>query len=101
MTPAATPSSSAPARDDSRLLAAGTRLDEFEIVRPLGIGGFGIVYPALDRSLRRQVALKEFMPAELAARAADGTVGPRSPDRAAQFERMLDAFFSEARLLAP
>jgi len=99
---AAAPSPAPAARlDDSRLLPAGTRLDEFEILRPLGIGGFGIVYLALDRSLLRQVALKEFMPAELAARAADGTVGPRSPDRAEQFERSLEAFFNEARLLAP
>jgi transcription antitermination factor NusG len=65
MTPAATPSLAQPGRlDDSRLLPAGTRLDEFEIVRPLGVGGFGIVYLALDRSLLRQVALKEFMPGE-------------------------------------
>ena len=86
MTLAASPSlAAAPALDDSRLLPAGTRLDEFEIVRPLGIGGFGIVYLALDRSLLRQVALKEFMPAELAARGPDGIVAPRSPQCADQF----------------
>jgi hypothetical protein len=80
MTLAATPSLAAPAGlDDSRLLPAGTCLDEFEILRPLGIGGFGIVYLALDRSLLRQVALKEFMPVELAARGPGGIVGPRSP----------------------
>jgi len=102
MTLAAPPSlAAAPARDDSRLLPAGTRLDEFEIVRPLGIGGFGIVYLALDRSLLRHVALKEFMPAELAARGPDGIVAPRSPQCADQFQRSLEAFFNEARLLAP
>src|SRR5450631_3623087 len=46
------------ALDDPHLLRAGTRLDEFEILRPLGVGGFGIVYLALDHSLLRQVALK-------------------------------------------
>ena len=102
MTPAATPSLALPGRlDDSRLLPAGTRLDEFEIVRPLGVGGFGIVYLALDRSLLRQVALKEFMPGELAARGPGGIVAPRSPDCAEQFERSLESFFNEARLLAP
>ena len=102
MTLAATPSLAAPAGlDDSRLLPAGTRIDEFEILRPLGIGGFGIVYLALDHSLLRQVALKEFMPAELAARGPGGIVVPRSPDRAEQFERLLESFFNEARLLAP
>lgn len=102
MTPAATPSLAQPGRlDDSRLLPAGTRLDEFEIVRPLGVGGFGIVYLALDRSLLRQVALKEFMPGEFAARGPGGIVTPRSPDCADQFQRSLESFFNEARLLAP
>jgi hypothetical protein len=102
MTPAATPTLAAPAGlDDSRLLPAGTRLDEFEILRPLGVGGFGIVYLALDHSLLRQVALKEFMPRELAARGPGGIVVPRSPRCAEQFERSLESFFNEARLLAP
>jgi len=102
MTLAATPSLAAPAgRGDSRLLPAGTRLDEFEILRPLGVGGFGIVYLALAHSLLRQVALKEFMPGELAARGPGGIVTPRSPDCADRFERSLEAFFNEARLLAP
>jgi len=102
MTLAATPSLAVPAAlDDSRLLPAGTRLDEFEILRPLGVGGFGIVYLALDRSLLRQVALKEFMPAELAVRGPGGIVGPRSAECARPFERALESFFNEARLLAP
>ena len=99
---AATPPIAAPAGlDETRLLPAGARLDEFEILRPLGVGGFGIVYLALDHSLLRQVALKEFMPGELAARDPTGIVGPRSAQCAEQFERSLDSFFNEARLLAP
>ncbi|MDQ6925866.1 MAG: serine/threonine protein kinase, partial [Candidatus Eremiobacteraeota bacterium] len=102
MTLAATPSLAPPAGlADSRLLPAGTRLDEFEILRPLGVGGFGIVYLALDRSLLRQVALKEFMPGELAARDSAGIVRPRSADCAEPFQRALESFFNEARLLAP
>ena len=96
------PSLAAPAGlDDSRLLPAGTRLDEFEILRPLGVGGFGIVYLALDHSLLRQVALKEFMPGELAARGPGGIVAPRRADCAEPFQRALESFFNEARLLAP
>ena len=102
MTLAATPSPAPPAAPDgSRLLPAGTLLDEFEILRPLGVGGFGIVYLALDHSLLRQVALKEFMPEDLAARGPGGVVVPRTPDRAEQFQRLLESFFNEARLLAP
>src|SRR5271167_4667225 len=39
-------------------LAAGTRLDSFEIVAPLGAGGMGEVYRARDTSLKRDVAIK-------------------------------------------
>ena len=49
-------------------LPPGTRFGEFEILRVLGVGGFGIVYLAQDHSLEREVALKEYMPASLAAR---------------------------------
>ena len=39
-------------------LAAGTRLDTFEIVAPLGAGGMGEVYRARDATLKRDVAIK-------------------------------------------
>jgi serine/threonine protein kinase/Tol biopolymer transport system component len=39
-------------------LAAGTRLDSFEIVAPLGAGGMGEVYRARDATLKRDVAIK-------------------------------------------
>ena len=39
-------------------LAAGTRLDSFEIVAPLGAGGMGEVYRARDLTLKRDVAIK-------------------------------------------
>ena len=53
---------------DHDSLVPGTRLDEFEIVRVLGVGGFGIVYLAFDHALQRQVAIKEYMPSALAGR---------------------------------
>jgi len=37
---------------------APQRLGKFEIIRALGMGGFGVVYLALDTVLNRQVALK-------------------------------------------
>ena len=40
-------------------LAPGTRLlEEFEILRVLGTGGFGIVYLAHDHLLQRDIAIK-------------------------------------------
>ena len=85
---------------DLHLLPAGTRLDEFEILRPLGVGGFGVVYLALDHSLLRQVAIKEFMPGDLAVRDPSGSVRPGTASGAEQFQRGLESFFNEARLLA-
>ncbi|MDP9043473.1 MAG: serine/threonine protein kinase, partial [Pseudomonadota bacterium] len=91
------PASEVPVHD---ALVPGTRLDEFEIIRVLGAGGFGIVYLALDHVLLRYVAIKEFMPASLAGRRAGLTVAVRSPGHAETYAAGLESFFNEARMLA-
>jgi serine/threonine protein kinase/tetratricopeptide (TPR) repeat protein len=45
-------------------LKSGQRINQYEIVRPIGAGGMGVVYLAQDTKLRRQVALK-LLPHEL------------------------------------
>lgn len=81
-------------------LPAGTRLGEFEIQKILGIGGFGMVYLAMDHALQRLVAIKEYMPAALAGRGPDNDVIVRSASGAETFNLGLRSFINEARLLA-
>ena len=83
----------------SGALPPGTRLSEFEVLRVLGDGGFGVVYLALDHSLGRQVALKEYMPSSLAGRHGE-RVALRSRRHADTFAAGLRSFVNEARLLA-
>lgn len=77
-----------------------TRLGEFELVRLLGVGGFGMVYEAYDHSLHRSVAIKEYMPTALAGRAEGVAVGIRSSLDGASYQAGLQSFVAEARLLA-
>jgi serine/threonine protein kinase len=81
-------------------LPIGTQMEEFEIVGFIGEGGFGIVYLAYDHSLRRQVALKEYMPVSLATRSDGTTVEVKSERYAETFQAGLRSFVTEARLLA-
>jgi tRNA A-37 threonylcarbamoyl transferase component Bud32 len=81
-------------------LAAGTRLDGFEILRIIGSGGFGTVYLANDRTLDRDVAIKEYLPAQIAFRARGMHVAVRSPELAAAYAGGLKSFINEARILA-
>jgi serine/threonine protein kinase len=81
-------------------LPTGTRFGEFEIIGLVGEGGFGIVYLAQDHSLERRVALKEYMPALIASRAANASVAVRSEQHRETFEIGRRSFVNEAHLLA-
>ena len=81
-------------------LRPGAMLHEFRIDAVLGHGGFGITYRALDTALRKAVAIKEYLPNELAARDSDSTVRAKSADDQQQFEEGVAAFLDEARLVA-
>lgn len=81
-------------------LSIGTRLHEFEITGLIGEGGFGVVYQAYDHLLQRRVALKEYLPASLAARGQHQSVVLRSQRHADSYAKGLESFINEARLLA-
>ena len=81
-------------------LPAGHRFNEFEIKDVIGGGGFGIVYRAWDHLLERTIAIKEYMPASLAIRNDDLSLGLRSERFSKLFNAGLTSFIQEARLLA-
>jgi serine/threonine protein kinase len=76
--------------------------DQYTIVGVLGRpGGFGITYLAEDIRLESLVAIKEFLPRELATRAPDSTaVVTHSGDGDGGFRHGLEQFLREARTLA-
>ena len=82
-------------------LRAGTVLNRRYVVgRVLGQGGFGITYLAWDSQLDAKVAIKEFMPGEIAARLEGTTVSVMSADRSEDFAYGAERFQEEARTLA-
>jgi serine/threonine protein kinase len=82
-------------------LPAGTELaGDFRIERVLGAGGFGITYLAEETPLARRVTIKEYFPADFAARDGDIEATPRSRDCADDYKWGLDRFLEEAQTLA-
>ena len=82
-------------------LRAGTILNNRYIVgRVLGQGGFGITYVAYDTKLAAKVAVKEYMPGELATRMDGTTVSVMSAARGDDFTYGAERFKEEARTLA-
>jgi len=98
--PAYQPTMLVPRRDVGSELPRGTRLQEYVIEGLVGIGGFSIVYRARDLRLDRVVALKEYIPASLATRGANGSVVARGPRHQPHYDLGLASFINEARLLA-
>ncbi|MCR4346571.1 MAG: protein kinase [Sulfuricaulis sp.] len=82
-------------------LQSGYRLAEYTIESVLGHGGFGITYLAHDTALGAQVAIKEYLPHEIANREDKTQVLP-NPERDAvrDFQIGLKNFVKEARALA-
>ena len=81
-------------------LRAGTVLnDRYIIGRVLGQGGFGITYLALDTQLNAKVAIKEFMPNDIATRIGT-TVSVAMDSKSEEFAYGAERFQEEARTLA-
>lgn len=81
-------------------LPVGYELNEYTIEAVLGSGGFGITYLARDNNLQCQVAIKEYLPTDLAVRTAGRTVCARTEAETHGYRIGLERFLAEARVLA-
>jgi tRNA A-37 threonylcarbamoyl transferase component Bud32 len=81
-------------------LPAQHRLHWYVLERVLGQGGFGITYLARDANLDQQVAIKEYLPVDVATRRADASVRSRTEEQSERYRWGLDRFIREARTLA-
>ncbi len=81
-------------------LVHGTHLLWYTIDKVLGQGAFGITYLATDNNLHRPVAIKEYLPGQVAHREQDGSVLALSDERVEEYEAGLKRFIFEARSLA-
>jgi len=81
-------------------LPLGSMLLEYRLESVLGSGGFGLTYLGYDTHLETKVAIKEYLPVELAVRAPDGCIVPVSSGTESNYTWGLDRFLQEARVLA-
>ena len=81
-------------------LRVGYRLHWFVLEHVLGQGGFGITYLARDTNLDRRVAIKEYLPSDIARRRADASAHPNTESHSERYAWGLERFLTEARTLA-
>jgi len=81
-------------------LKSGYQLHWYTIKEILGQGGFGITYLAHDNNLNEDVAIKEYLPIELAVREGDDSVQPVTEDRGENYQWGLERFIKEAQTLS-
>lgn len=81
-------------------LPKGYSLQEYSIESTLGVGGFGLTYLATDTNLNLKVALKEYLPGDLARRDPDQSIVPKSGEAEETFKWGLERFLDESRTLA-
>ncbi len=84
----------------SDVLPEGYQLHWYKIKSILGRGGFGITYLALDENLDQLVAIKEYLPTDVASRNSDQTVHPSTGEKHELYCWGLERFLKEGKILA-
>lgn len=84
----------------SRSLQPGTIIhNRYQIKRELGAGGFGITYEVWDQRENCIVAMKEFMPRDVANRWTGSLKIEPKPGQQQNYERFQKKFLDEAQLI--
>ena len=86
-------------QDHKQALPPGFRLGSYRVVRVLGAGGFGVTYLCEHGGLGVTVAVKEYLPNDIAVRSGDA-VAPKSAADREGYQWGLSRFLDEARTLA-
>ncbi len=81
-------------------LPIGDQLQNYRVEDVLGSGGFGITYVAVEAVTERKVAIKEFLPSNIAVRDRDSrSVHPISESDREDYDWGLERFRQEAKVL--
>ena len=81
-------------------LPEGYLLHHYRLAKVLGVGGFSIVYLAVDTRSHQRVVVKEYMPSNQATRRDGTTVEALTGESTATFRVGIKRFFEEAAALA-
>lgn len=85
--------------EEQHSLKTGVMLKNYQIIRVLGEGGFGITYLAKDIELGLEVVIKEYFPNEFSIRKQDSTIIAKGSS-VQDFSKGLQRFKEEAQTLA-
>jgi len=75
-------------------------MEGYRIEKPIGGGGFSLVYLAVHIQTKAKVVIKEYFPADMCTRIPGGKVTPRSEKQERPFQVGIKRFFSEGMALA-
>ena len=81
-------------------LEPNTMVEKYRIVKVLGIGGFSIVYSAIDTVTNNVVAVKEFYATNCMRRCRDGTLAAHPPEFEHKYKIGIKRFFDEGFILS-
>ena len=81
-------------------LRPDTMVEQYKIGRVIGVGGFSVVYSALDTETNRVVAIKEFYATNCMRRARSGALHVYPKDQEHKYHIGLKRFFDEGLTLS-